>query len=196
MNEPILSVEFEAFEGGLRIRAPLVGRWSAHPHPGALVGAGSVVGFLDFLDRRYRLVLPDGAAGRVRGAMPRDRVVPVEYGQILFELAPLREDDAAGLEEEGRASGAVVAGLPAGHHAVVAPSDGVFYRRPAPGARAYVEPGDRVRSGAPVGLIEVMKTFGQIPYGGPGLPEEAEVVEVRAGDGAEVRAGDPLVIVK
>ena len=196
MNEPILAVEVEACEGGWRIRAPLVGRWSAHPHPGALVGAGSVVGLLERLDRRWRLVLPDGAAGRVRGAMPRDRVVAVEYGQTLFELAPLREDDAAGLEEEARATGAIVAGLAPGLHAVVAPTDGVFYRRPTPGARPFVEPGDRVRQGTPVGLVEVMKTFGQIPYGGPGLPEEAEVVEVRAADGEEVRAGDVLVVVR
>lgn len=196
MNEPILAVEVVPIDGGWRIRAPLVGRWSAHPHPGALVGAGSVVGILERLERRYRLVLPDGAAGRVRGAMPKDRVVAVEYGQVLFHLAPLRDDDAAGLEEEGRATGAVVAGLPAGHHAVVAPTDGAFYRRPAPGTRAFVEPGDRVRAGQPIGLLEVMKTFGQIPYGGAGLPEEAEVVEIRAGDGAEVRAGDVLVVVR
>lgn len=196
MNEPILSVEVEPCEGGWRIRAPLVGRWSAHPHPGALVGAGSVVGLLDRLDRRFLLVLPDGTAGRVRGAMPRDRVVAVEYGQVLFELSPLREDDAAGLEAEGRATGAVVPGLAPGLHAVVAPTDGVFYRRPTPGARPFVDAGDRVRAGQPVGLIEVMKTFGQIPYGGAGLPEEAEVVEVRAADGAEVRAGDVLVVVR
>ncbi|HEX6852595.1 MAG TPA: biotin/lipoyl-containing protein [Candidatus Polarisedimenticolaceae bacterium] len=196
MNEPILAVEVVPAEAGWRVRAPLLGRWSAHPHPGALVGAGSVVGFLEHLDRRYRLVLPDGAAGRVRGTMPRDRIVAVEYGQTLFELAPLRADDAAGLEEEGRTTGTVVAGLPAGHHAVVAPTDGVFYRRPTPGARPFVQAGDRVRNGQPLGLIEVMKTFGQIPYGGPGLPEEAEVVEVRADDAAEVRAGDVLVVVR
>ena len=196
MNEPILAVEVETFEGGRRVRSPLIGRWSAHPHPGALVGAGSVVGFLQRLDRRYRLVLPEGIAGRVRGAIPRDRVIPVEYGEVLFELAPLREDDVQGLEEEGLATGAVVAGVPAGHHAVVAPTDGVFYRRPTSGARPFVSPGDRVLPGQPVGLIEVMKTFGQIPYGGAGLPEEAEVVEVRAADGAEVRAGDVLVVVR
>lgn len=196
MNEPILAVEVEPTPDGWRIRAPLVGRWSAHPRPGALVGAGSVVGTLERLDRRFRLVLPDGTAGRVRGALPKDRVVAVEYGQTLFELSPLRDDDAQGLEEESRATGAHVAGLAAGQHAVVAPSDGVFYRGPAPGAKPFVEAGDRVRPGQPVGLIEVMKTFGQIPYGAPGLPDEVEVVEVRVADGAEVRAGDVLLVVR
>jgi biotin carboxyl carrier protein len=40
-----------------------------------------------------------------------------------------------------------------------------------------------------------MKTFNQIVYGGPGLPEEAEVVEIRCADGAEVSAGQTLMVV-
>ena len=60
----------------------------------------------------------------------------------------------------------------------------------------FVEIGSRVRQGQPVGLVEVMKTFNQIVYGGPGLPAEAEVIEVRSEDGAEIAAGQPLIIVR
>jgi len=38
-----------------------------------------------------------------------------------------------------------------------------------------------------------MKTFNPIAYGGPGLPDEAEVVEVLVTDGQEVVRGQPLV---
>ena len=41
-----------------------------------------------------------------------------------------------------------------------------------------------------------MKTFNPIVYGGAGLPDEAEIVEVLVPDEAEVRAGQPLVRVK
>ncbi len=41
-----------------------------------------------------------------------------------------------------------------------------------------------------------MKTFNQILYEGPGFAEQAEVLEVRAADAQEVRAGDVLVVVR
>lgn len=198
MNEPILTARVERGDGGrLRVLAPLVGIWSGHPHAGALLGPGSGVGLLAQLNRRFRLVLPDGAAGRVWGAVPRDRTVPVEYGEPLFELLPVRagsdptvDDDAA---SPGRPTGADLA---PGLRAVVSPTDGVFYRRPAPGAAPFLEVGARVREGEPIGLVEVMKTFNQILYGGPGFPEEGDVVEIRCADAEEVRAGQILVVVR
>jgi acetyl-CoA carboxylase biotin carboxyl carrier protein len=78
---------------------------------------------------------------------------------------------------------------------VVSPSDGVFYRKPSPDAPAFVEVGASVSAGQAVGLVEVMKTFNQILYGGPGFPEPATVVEIRADDTAEVRAGQVLLVV-
>lgn len=198
MNEPILHVLAEPGDlGTVRVLAPKVGAWSMHPHPGALLGPGSPVGLLDHLNRRYALALPDGVAGRLSGGLPQDRVVAVEYGQVLFLLEPLATGDLERLDREAGAPGASAnQGLPAGHHAVIAPTDGVFYRAPRPGASPFVSPGDTVREGQPVGLVEVMKTFGQVLYGGPGLPGEAVVVEVRADDGAEIRAGQVLVVVR
>jgi acetyl-CoA carboxylase biotin carboxyl carrier protein len=198
MNEPILHVLAETGDGGrLGVLAPKVGAWSMHPHPGALLGPGSPVGLLDHLNRRYALALPDGVAGRVSGGLPLERVVAVEYGQVLFLLEPLGAGDLDRLDGTGGAPGVPAGhGLPPGHHAVVAPTDGAFYRSPRPGAPPFVSPGDRVREGQPVGLVEVMKTFGQVLYGGPGLPAEAEVVEVRVEDGAEIRAGQVLVVVR
>ena len=77
---------------------------------------------------------------------------------------------------------------------IVAPSEGVFYRRPGPDTPAYVEQGSQVSTGSVLGLVEVMKSFNQITYGGPGLPEQAVVREVRAEEGAEVRAGQVLIV--
>jgi len=194
MNEPVLTAGIEDDgDGRVSVLSPEVGEWSDLPHPGAVVGPGSAIGVLSRLTRRFRLVLPDGAAGRIVDGLSTRRVVAVEYGQALFRLAPI--DSAIG-EAIAVGGPATAGGLAAGLHAVVAPTDGVFYRRPAPDDPPFVEVGARVAAGQPVGLVEVMKTFNQIHYGGPGWPEHAEVVEVRADDGEEVSAGQVLIVVR
>ncbi len=198
MNEPILVARVGGSPNGrILVLAPLVGTWTEHPHTGALVGPGSRIGLLSHLTKRFALVLPEGAAGRVAHGLPRDRAVAVEYGQVLFELAAVEAVEGQALSEDagtlGRPPGA---DLPPGTWAVLSPTDGVFYRRPSPAAAPFVEEGSRVRSGDPIGLVEVMKTFNQIAYGGPGFPEEAQVVEIRRTDAEEVRAGDVLLVVR
>lgn len=199
MNEEILLVQIERGDDGLiGVLSPGVGWWSGHPHPGALVGPGSRIGTLHHLNSRFLLVLPDGAAGRVTGSLPRDRSVSVEYGQPLLLLAPIHATEVAPPDAwpEGAPGGASGADIPAGAWAVAAPTDGVFYRRPSPDAHPFVEPGSRIRTGQPIGLVEVMKTFNPVLYGGPGLPDEAEVIEVRCGDTEDVRAGQILIVVR
>jgi acetyl-CoA carboxylase biotin carboxyl carrier protein len=179
--------------GALRVLAPAVGSWSGAPREGSLAGCGSAVGRLRCLQRSLPLCLPEDAQGIVAGAT-ESRVVAVEYGQELFRLLALGERGGtpAALGAGPRRSEAVLAE----GHAVRAPTEGVFYRRPAPGARAFVEIGDRVRRGQAVGLIEVMKTFHQILFEGPGFPREAQVVEILADDGVEVGAGQALLLAR
>jgi acetyl-CoA carboxylase biotin carboxyl carrier protein len=209
VNEPVLLVRVEPVPGGLlQVRSPGIGWWTDHPHAGALLGPGSRAGTLAHLNRRLALLMPEGAAGRLTGAPPRDRAVAVEYGQVLFTLLPVeagaalpaapagRGPSAGAAAEEVLQGGAEPPGLPPGARALVSPTDGVFYLRASPGARPFVEPGATIRAGQVVGLVEVMKTFNQILYGGPGLPERAEVIEIRCADAQEVRAGDILIVVR
>jgi acetyl-CoA carboxylase biotin carboxyl carrier protein len=101
----------------------------------------------------------------------------------------------AGASPRRRAKSESTAATTAGFD-VVSPVDGVFYRGPGPQATPFVEVGSRLRVGQPIGLVEVMKTFNQVLYGAIGLPEEAVVLEVRCGDGEEVRAGQTLLVVR
>ena len=65
---------------------------------------------------------------------------------------------------------------------------GVFYRSPAPGEPPFVEPGDTVEVGQPVGMIEAMKVFSEV------LAEQGgRVRRIVADNGALVQPGDPLV---
>jgi hypothetical protein len=67
---------------------------------------------------------------------------------------------------------------------------GVLPDAPAPQAAPRAE----AQAGEGIALIEVMKTFSHVHYGGAndGLPERARVVRYTAADGAEVSAGDAL----
>jgi acetyl-CoA carboxylase biotin carboxyl carrier protein len=194
MSEVTLIVGLERSAAGrARVTAPALGRWSDAPARGTLVGGGSCLGRLRCLNRSHRLMLPEGVAGVVDDA-PQARVRAVSFGEILFHLRPL-EDEATQTGGAANVTGDTT-DVPQGAHAVRAPTDGVFYGRPGPDTAPFVEIGTRVRQGQPVGLVEVMKTFNQIVYGGAGLPEEAEVIDVRCEDGAEIAAGQPLIIVR
>jgi acetyl-CoA carboxylase biotin carboxyl carrier protein len=198
MDEPVLIAKVERDDAGtFRVLAPKVGVWSDHPHAGALLGPGSRAGTIRHLNRRFVVILPEGTAGQVSAGLPHDREVAVEYGQSLFELSPVLREAVLAVGEDAAIVGHPAgAGLAEGTRAVVSPTDGVFYRGPSPGAPPFAEAGKEIRSGDPVGLVEVMKTFNQILYGGPGFPERATVVEVRCGDAEEVRAGQVLVVVR
>jgi biotin carboxyl carrier protein len=176
---------------GTIVRAPLVGLWSAPPRNGAVVEPGSAVGTVTQLGRRFVLVIPEGVSGRVAMTGRPQDAVPLEYGQTLFRVTPFAGRDADSVPENAEASRTRSDVIEVG-----SPTDGVFYRSSALAAKPYVKVGDRVTTGQAVGLIEVMKTFNPIAYGGAGLPEEAEIVEVLAADGQEVRAGQALFVVK
>lgn len=178
-------------EGGTTLRSPAIGRWLDRPEDGAIVGPGGSCGTLRQLGHRWALVVPDDVAGRVVYEARSQATMTVEFGQPLFRVVPY----AAGTDELV-AKTTTAARAAGGTREIVAPTDGVFYRGPSAGAPPYVAAGDRIKSGAAVGLIEVMKTFNPIAYGGTGLPDDALVVEVLAADGQEVRAGQALVIVK
>lgn len=71
---------------------------------------------------------------------------------------------------------------------VVAPIMGVFYRSPAPGEPPFVEIGDTVEVGQPVGTIEAMKVFSEVlaEVGG-------RVKAIPATNGALVQPGETLL---
>jgi len=191
-----LTVRTRRAGGRIEVLAPAAGWWSRHPVPGCVLVAGQSVGTLEVLHRRLSLVLPEEAFGAVSGELPTDRRVAVEYGQPLLLLDPEGAGGVAGGAGTAAAEPGVETTRAATGYAVRAPTDGVFYRRSAPGAAPFVELGQRIRRGQPVGLVESMKTFNQVVLGGPGAPEEGEVVEILVEDEAEIRSGQPLLRVR
>ena len=79
------------------------------------------------------------------------------------------------------------------HHpdAVTSPMVGTAYRRPAPGAKTFVEIGSTVRAGEKVLLIEAMKTFNDIV-----APRAGTVKAIYVEDGQPVEYGEPLIVIE
>jgi acetyl-CoA carboxylase biotin carboxyl carrier protein len=87
------------------------------------------------------------------------------------------------------------AGPPAAteHHevtTVAAPSLGLFWRSPKPGAPPFVEVGDRVEADSTVGIVEVMKLMNHVKAGCDGV-----VSAIHPDNGAMVEYGQPLVTI-
>jgi len=70
---------------------------------------------------------------------------------------------------------------------ITAPMLGVFYRRPAPGAAPFVEPGDVVEADTTIGIIEIMKLMNPVVAGAAGT-----IAAFEAQDGAQVQFGQVL----
>ncbi len=75
--------------------------------------------------------------------------------------------------------------------AVVSPMVGTAFRSPEPGAKPYVEVGDKVREGQTLLIVEAMKTMNQIP-----APRAGTVLNIMVEDGQPVEYGEPLMIIE
>ena len=80
--------------------------------------------------------------------------------------------------------------VPAGAVAIKSPMVGTFYRSPEPGAKPFVEVGQRVSPDTTVCIIEVMKLMNSISAGCEGT-----VTHVLADDAEAVDVGQLLIII-
>lgn len=176
-----------ADDGSVQLRSPGVGFFRGLPPIGAVVTPAEILGELETLDRLVRVRVPGGAVGRiVSRASPELARVPVGWDELLVTLDP--EALAAAAVAEDEAKTAEASGL-----VVKAPSSGRFYVRPGPGEEPFVQVGTELSVGQTVCLLEVMKTFNRVLYGGDGLPARARVVEVVPDDDSDVDAGDVIL---
>ena len=71
---------------------------------------------------------------------------------------------------------------------VTAPLVGTFYAASQPGAEPFVKPGQAVRKGQTLGLLEAMKMMSEVQ-----APCDCVIEEILVQDGTLVSFGDPLV---
>jgi acetyl-CoA carboxylase biotin carboxyl carrier protein len=181
--------ELIALLAGDEVRAPAPGWFQLGMVADHLVVPGDRIGELHVLGRVYHLVAP-----AVRGLVQLPPGPPlarraVGYGDLLFRVSA----ELAAFAPEAAAS--AVSAVERADLGLVfrAPTSGRFYGRPAPDKPAFVTAGAELTAGTTICLLEVMKTFHRVTYGGPDVPPRARVKELLVADGDDVNAGDPLL---
>jgi acetyl-CoA carboxylase biotin carboxyl carrier protein len=182
----LLLLAHAAADGTVELCAPRPGLARELPAAGAVLVAGQRAGALEVLGVVRPLIVPPSASGRVveRLADPSARA-PVGYGAVLLRLDPSAA--SAGAPATSPAASASTEG-----YAFRSPMSGRVYTRPAPDKPPFVAVGDVIAGGQVVCLLEVMKTFNRVAFGGEGLPERARVVRWCVEDGADVTSGEAL----
>lgn len=133
-----------------------------------------VVARLGEISARYGLELIEYTSGSTTVRVVSDQSPVVVTGNVRQSNLP-----SVGTEKK-------IAGTP-----VRAPIMGVYYRSPSPGEPAFVEVGDQVAIGDPIGTIEAMKVFSEV------ISEVAGViVAIPAENGKLVHSGDSLVVIE
>lgn len=175
-------------DGRLELRSPGVGLMRELPPKGSVLAPGEALGRLEVLGRLHEILCPRGAGGLVLDRCQPDAArATVDFGAWLVRLDP----DAAGVSDA--AAGNTDARSSQGALVFRAPSSGRFYARPSPEKDAFVQVGSLVETGTTLAILEVMKTFNRISYGGPGLPARAKVTRVLPADGDDLSRGDIIV---
>ena len=75
-------------------------------------------------------------------------------------------------------------------HVVKSPMVGTFYRAASPGAKPFIEVGDRVNAGDTLCIIEAMKLLNEIE-----ADQGGQVKEVYVENGQPVEYGEPLFLI-
>ena len=133
-----------------------------------------VVARLGEISARFGLELIEYTSGSTTVRVVSDLSPVVVSGNVRQSLSP-----SLGIEKK-------LDGTP-----VKAPIMGVYYRSPSPGEPAFVDVGDHVAVGDPIGTIEAMKVFSEV------ISEVAGViVSIPAENGKLVHSGDSLVVIE
>lgn len=124
------------------------------------------------------------AVRQVLSAIRASDVTELELANGKFSVRVRRDLQAASARPESEH-------VETPFHSVVAPFTGVFYRSPAPSAKAYVDEGDWVDADAVIGLVETMKVFNEVTADVSG-----RVVKFEVEPGQLVHAGDVLLLIE
>jgi acetyl-CoA carboxylase biotin carboxyl carrier protein len=179
-------------DGLTELRSPGVGLWRGAPPLGEVIVGGQPIGELETLGVLTRLRTPAGASGRVVEALGAASGLArrtAQHGDALLVLDP----SVGAASETGSASRADATSNTAGALVLRTPSSGRYYGKPGPGKAPFVAVGDVVVEGQSVALLEVMKTFTRVQYGGEGLPPRARVRAIVPADESDLAPGDVIL---
>lgn len=105
--------------------------------------------------------------------------------------APVSAAPAPAVAAAAPQAAAPAATVDTSKNAVPSPMVGTAYGAPAPGAKPFIEVGQKVKEGQTLLIIEAMKTMNQIPS-----PRSGTVTAILFEDAQPVEFGEPLVVIE
>lgn len=144
------------------------------------------------LIRRLSALLKETGLGEIEYAEGERRVrvaMPGAGPVVAAAAVPVAAASPAATAVPAPSASTGSAGVPAG--AVTSPMVGTAYLAPEPNAPHFVKPGDKVREGQTVLIIEAMKVMNAIR-----APRAGTVTQVLVANGAPVEYGEPLLILE
>ena len=127
----------------------------------------------------------EGLRIRVSKASP-NAPAPVQYATPPVAAAPAAAPAAVATPAAAEAAPAAAA-----KNAVTSPMVGTVYLSPEPGAKAFINVGDKVKKGDTLMLVEAMKTFNPVE-----APAAGTVKEILVSDSQPVEFGEPLIVIE
>ena len=138
---------------------------------------------LEVTEGEERVRISRGMAG-MQPAAPMQVYAP----QPVVGPAPAPAAPGAAASAAGTSAAPAEADLPEGH-VIRSPMVGTFYRSSAPGAKAFIEVGQAVKSGDTLCIIEAMKLLNEIE-----ADRDGTVKAILVENGQPVEYGEPLFI--
>lgn len=121
------------------------------------------------------------------GLNPAESAVAAPGSAVMSSAPTSAVALAAPVADQSQQQIAITEGLVA----VRSPMLGTFFRAPSPGAKPFVEVGDKVKADDTVCLVEVMKLFNSVRAGVDGI-----VVKIMAEDADPVEYGQVLILIE
>jgi len=142
----------------------------------------SGVAELEVTEGEEKVRIVKGGAGREAGPY-------VVAPPVAAYPGPAPAPVAAAAAPAGVSASAPTPSAPEGH-VLKAPMVGTFYRAASPGAKAFVEIGDSVKTGQTVCIIEAMKLMNEIE-----ADKDGTIKAILAENGQPVEYGEPLIVI-
>ena len=117
------------------------------------------------------------------------REVTVNAAPVQYAPAPVAAPAAAAAPVSMPSDPATIVAR-AGEE-VKSPMVGTAYLQPSPEAAPFVQPGDKVKKGQTLLIVEAMKTMNPIQ-----APRDGVVADILVGDGQPVEFGEPLILLE
>ena len=116
----------------------------------------------------------------------KDTKIKVSKNNVTVNNQTLSDPISPSTPDETKIKKNIISGIE-----ITSPIIGTAYHAPEPGAKKFVEVGDKIKKGQTVMIVEAMKTMNHVPSTADG-----EVKKILIEDGQPVEFGQTLVLLK